>query len=185
MSSVQWSWPSSNGIRISIPNMIVSYNKEFYPQGNRNKKLQKLWILGATSLKLSEFSETLLWILHIFEFSCPKFPKKNSYLRMSIFLISWTNIGTSLHHLTTPKQHEIISKLNQVEIAASWLVTAWCFEAGASIAVKQSVTKHKLLRSTMDLNLMLSPYYLGAKKHSKVDLQPNDKTKHTWQMLFC
>lgn len=30
---------------------------------------------------------------------------------MSIFLISWTNIGTSLHHLTTPKQHEISSKL--------------------------------------------------------------------------
>ena len=51
----------------------------------------------------------------------------------------------------------------EVEIAASWLVAAWCFEAGASIAVKKSVTKHKLLRSTMDLNLMLSPCYLGAK----------------------
>ena len=139
MSSVQWSWQSSNGIRISILNLIVSHNKEFYPKGTETNNYR-----------------------HNFRVSLPSFSKKeliHSNVHFLDLMNKHRHIPSSFDNTkTTWNNFEV-----EVEIAASWLVAAWCFEAGASIAVKQSVTKHKLLRSTMDLNLMLSPCYLGAK----------------------
>ncbi len=63
--------------RISILNMIVSYKQELLPlREQKQKTSETLGILSAASFKRSDFSEILMRSLHIFEFPCPNFPKK-------------------------------------------------------------------------------------------------------------